>query len=89
MSGAADEWDRRRRDAERWQKLDERLARFDERLGAIEERLEDDVLRRKHIREFFEDLGRWAGYLGKLIVSLGVIGGAAAALVAWMARNGG
>jgi hypothetical protein len=89
VSGTAEEWDRRRDDAARWQRLDKRLDRFDERLATIEEKLKDDVSRRKHVREFFEDFGRWLGYGGKLVGALAVIGGAIYAIIQWIAQNGG
>jgi hypothetical protein len=85
---SATEWDRRRSDADRWRELGERLDKMDERLAVIEGKATDDAARRRHIREFFEDFGRWVGYGGKLVASLIAIGGAAIALVAWMARNG-
>ena len=87
-STSSEEWDRRRGDADRWRKLGERLDKLDERLAVIEKKAKDDTDRRRHIREFFEDFGRWVGYGGKLVGSLIVLGGAVIALVAWMARHG-
>ena len=89
MSGTAEEWDRRRDDAARWQKLDKRLDRFDERLAVIEQSALKKEERRRIIREFFEDFGRWVGYGGKLVGALAVIGGAIYAAIQWIARNGG
>lgn len=89
MSSTAEEWDRRRADAERWERMEARLEEIDKRLASIEKTHLDAETRKRHIREFFEDLGHWLGYLGKLIVSIGVVGGAAIALIAWAARHGG
>lgn len=80
--------DRRQGEVANWRKLDKRLDEIDERLGAIEKTVNDTSTRRRHVREFFEDFGRWTIYGGKVIVSLGVIGGAIVALVAWIASNG-
>ena len=83
-----DEFSSERREEDRWRKLGERLDKLDERLAVIEKKAKDDTDRRRHVREFFEDFGRWVGYGGKLVGSLIVLGGAVIALVAWMARHG-
>ena len=83
-----DEFSSEQREEDRWRKLGERLDKLDERLAVIEKKAKDDTDRRRHVREFFEDFGRWVGYGGKLVGSLIVLGGAVVALVAWMARHG-
>lgn len=83
-----DEFSSEQREEDRWRKLGERLDKLDERLAVIEKKAKDDTDRRRHVREFFEDFGRWVGYGGKLVGSLIVLGGAVIALVAWMARHG-
>ena len=89
MSSPADEWDRRRSDAEWRRELAKTLEEIKDRLAALEGAKKDEADRQRHIREFFEDFGRWVGYGGKLIVSGGIIIGAIIAIVAWMAKHGG
>lgn len=83
-----DEFSSERREEDRWRKLGERLDKLDERLAVIEKKAKDDTDRRRHIREFFEDFGRWVGYGGKLVGAIIAIIAAATAAVAWMARHG-
>lgn len=89
MSSAHDPGQERRKgEIANWQKLDERLDGIDGRLLKIEKHFQERANRRRIIREFFDDFGHWITYIGKVVVSLGIIGGAAVALIAWIASNG-
>ena len=76
------------REEAHWARLDKRLDGIDARLAAIEGATKEKERRRVILREFFDDLGRWTVYVGKLVGSVIVIVGAVVALVAWMARHG-
>ena len=89
MSGPADEWDRRRRDTERWDRLERRLERFDERLAAIEKTATDQADRKRHVAEWWRELGDWLVWTAKLIGAFGVIGASFAAFIIWIVRHGG